>query len=119
MDDSENPIWDDLKEITEGFLMDNAEDKEGYGLKYNQYNPEVHMGCFFENISSLDELANALEVMKDHVEYLKERGWDLAEPIHEGMILTEWTGDGPPPPEDSAFDETGWDLDGNHIDDWD
>lgn len=53
-----------------------------------------------------------------HIEYLMERGWELACPVDDGFIMTMYTGDGSPPLEDSQFDETGYDLAGNTVDDY-
>lgn len=110
--------FSDLNSEIESILLSNAEDPEFYGQKYNVYNPEVHILCFLQDIHTMSDLIDALRLLTDNVEELMDRGWQLATPIIDGLIQTVWEGEGSPPKEDSQFGEDGYDLDGNHIDDW-
>lgn len=101
----------------EHILLSNAEDPEFYGQKYNQWNPELHIGCVVEGVETMSELSEALRNLADQLDSFSMRGWELAEPVIEGFVLTVWTGDGPPPKEDSSYGEDGYDLAGNHVDD--
>jgi hypothetical protein len=108
----------DLENEFDEICRQNAEDADFYGQKYNNYNPELHLGCFVQGVRTLAELREALVMVDEHLEYLIDQGWELAFPVDEGMIMTKYVGEGMPPKEDSQFDEHGVDLEGNTIDDY-
>lgn len=118
MDMSEDFDWSQLDDIEKQSLIDNAEDEVFYGMKGNQYNPEVHMGCAVQGIETFDELIDVTYEMLSLFTTLQEHGWELSEPVDGGMIYTEWKGEGSPPKADSQFNAEGYDLDGNHIEDF-
>lgn len=107
--------WQALEEIEDQALVDHAEDPVFYGMRNNEYNPQIHIGCVVENCETLEELVDALVELTAVLSDLDEVGWELSDPVVEGLVFTEWKGEGPPPPEYSMFDKDGNDLAGNHI----
>lgn len=113
---------DKLDRETENELLsiyfDTSEDADFYGARHNKYNPEIHIGCVLEGSKNMEELIENLTCLNATLMHLSEEGWELSQPVEDAMIFTEWKGQGKPPLEDSMFDETGYDLEGNHRDDW-
>ena len=109
--------WEELNELEQDLLMENSADKLYYGQKFNQYNPEILVDCFVDGTKDMHELLMRLEFLTDMIRDLAEIGWELTMPVQDGVITTDWRGQGPAPTEYSMFDSTGYDLDGNHVDD--
>lgn len=115
----EEDIETRLQSELEDLYMTHHADKEFYGLPLNDYNPEIVVDCFVDGSQNIQELVLRLELLVDMIRDLGEVGWELTTSVEEGVITTDWRGEGKPPTEYSMFDASGYDLDGNHVDDMD
>lgn len=113
----EDEIDQRLQSELEDLYITHSEDKEFYGLPLNQYNPEIVVDCFVDNSKDMHELLMRLELLTEMMRDLADAGWELTVPVQDGVISTDWRGEGPAPKEYSMFDATGYDLEGNHVDD--
>jgi|SRR6478752_753422 len=113
--DIEHELASQLEEV----FISNSTDKEFFGQRHNEYNPQIHLDCFFAGAQTMEELILRLDLLKDLVEDLKEEGWELSIPIEENVMVTDYRGEGRPDPGYSMFDDEGYDIAGNHIDDFD
>ena len=115
----EDDINERLQSELEDLYMKHSGDKEFYGMPLNEYNPEIVVGCFVDGSKTMEELLIRLELLTEMMRDLSEVGWELTLPVVDGVISTDWRGEGKAPTEYSMFDATGYDLDGNHVDDID
>lgn len=115
----EDEIEQRLQSELEDLYIAHSSDKEFYGLPLNEYNPEILVDCFVDGSKTMPELLIRLELLTEMMRDLAEVGWELTVPVQDGVISTDWRGEGKPPTEYSMFDASGYDLDGNHVDDMD
>lgn len=115
----EDEIDQRLQAELEDLYMTHSQDKEFYGMPLNEYNPEILVDCLVDGSQTMQELLMRLELLTEMIRDLHEVGWDLTVPVQDGLISTDWRGSGPAPTEYSMFDATGYDLEGNHVDDID
>lgn len=111
-------IEDELANQLDELLIENSTDPQFFGQKYNEYNPQLHIDCFFSGSSTLDEVLLRMDLLKDLIEDLRDGGWELTDKVQDGVLITDFRGQGVAPAEYSMFDEEGFDVMGNHIDEF-